>query len=281
MAALKTIVEQTAERMILAAARGESERLIDSLLGDRGGYMHDATESVASLGPGCLPRLLEKIDGSARKFSWGGLRAVNSIATMAERFPGECDSAIPSLIEAIDYEANCELADACKRALMAIGPNVVERIAGYVGTDANVDRCLCEVLAAFPTERSSDIIIDLLEYEDYIEGSHIGSLEAIGHPDAVSFLMDRCDPDNPTAVEAVLTLCAINDLDTSEVDRWLNSVEERRAQRYQGVQAESSVAQRMDQTAWGSRSAGKTKTLSRAERKKRAKARLMNKRRKK
>ena len=188
---------------------------------------------------------------------------------------------LPALIVIEAIEVNSEMSEACKSALISIGPNVIEHIGQYFGTVADVDMCLSEVLAIFPTERSAEMIMDSLEDQDYIEGRYISALEAIAHPDSVNFLIDRCDPDNPTAVEAVLTLCAIHGMDKSAIDAWLDTADEVRALRLQKRLETSKSGRRPDQIDGLQGSSGKKKTISNAERKKRGKARVMNKRKKK
>ena len=88
-------------------------------------------------------------------------------------------------------------------------------------------------------------------------------------------------PTDPTAVEAALTLCAINGRDSSAVDDWLETAEELRQARLQEqVRTSDNIGLRDNTYGWPG-STGKKKTISKTEKKKRSKARLMNKRRKK
>lgn len=279
LAMLKRIVDLTNEQRALASAQGDPEKLLAVLLGDTQGYMEDVVETVASFGAECLPRLIKEVVQS--ESGWSALRAVNTIRAIAERLPGECNSAIEPITRAMVAGAGTEIADACQSALVAIGPDALEYIAPYVRSDNDLDICLSGIFTAFPTKRSAEIIMDALGDEDYIAEWYASALKDIGHPDAVNFLIDRCDPNDPSAREAVLTLCAINGIDQSVAKEWIDSGEEFRERWMQAKTAALSEMRPARSIAGAPVSGGKKKSISKNEKKKRAKNRMMNKRKKK
>jgi hypothetical protein len=206
----------------LAAAEIKTTALLAILSQEREHVLPDCVERVAALGAGVVPALVQLLRlGSG---TWGAIRAARALEQLARRDPSSCQLAIPALIAPITDQEGDFLLEACSDALVAVGAAVVEPIAAALNDDSTRDIYLMGVLSKIPTERSAEIIANLLardQPDDWRQlDMYAGALADVGSPAAIGVLEPLWKPEDPNLAAHLLVLHVINGRDHPLLPKW-------------------------------------------------------------
>jgi hypothetical protein len=214
------------DRRTLDTAPDRQEALLDILLDARQPVLPDIVEQAAALGPQILPELLAALD--PHDWGWGTLRAAQTIAQLARRYPGSCGEAIPLLIEMLHEEQGDYLCEACHDALAAIGPVAVPAMAAHLADgDGTRQIYLTGALERIPTERAAQAILAALDQEAMeLDEMSALALADIGSASAIEPLYALWPeaPDFMPLTEALLILCQLHHVDKPELPEWRRDV---------------------------------------------------------
>ncbi len=205
------------DQLALETAAVREDALLDILTANRENILPGVVEQVAALGPGIVPRLLERFD--PQEDSWAPIRIAQALALLARRHPGSCSAAVPLLIAAINEDQGDFLLEDCTEALAAIGPDAVPAIAEHL-TDAGTARpvYLADALGNIPTEGSvRALLAAMAEKPDEVQ---YGALADIASPLAITPLYELHDDESPDWVDSMLILCEVNGVTLPELPQW-------------------------------------------------------------
>ena len=274
---------------LVESVGSDTEQLLGILLQKREIKSELIIERAAALGPSILPRLTGALDED--EFDWGAIRAASTIERMARLYPGQCASAAPALIEAINDDAGDFLCEACSDALGAIGPDAVALIAQRLRDDDKSRQIyLTGTLGDIPTERSAQAILEWLAEGEPVDEIHVSALTRIGSASAIDSLISYNLESDYLFAESLLVLCEVNDIVRPEMVQWRETVREEQERRllFQQEMAqfnkkyyETNTLREETRPPQPSVAPRQKTTVSKAEKRKRAKHRMANIKKKK
>ncbi|MDO8585780.1 MAG: hypothetical protein Q7T82_01960 [Armatimonadota bacterium] len=266
------------------SAEDKAAVLLAILSANRETVLDDVIHRVSDLGPEVVPSLVERFDPSGP--GWGHIRIARTIERIARWNPGSSDAAIPMLIEAVNNNQGDFMLEACADALSAIGPAAVGQIAPRLMDDDIARKIfLCGALGNIPTEASAQAILNMLAQGEPFDEMHANALLDIGSKSGIHALEEAWENDGLDYMsEYLLVLCEVNGIDHPEVPNWRQSVANRaerlarRRAEFDAVTAQTAPAPSTSNAV--THPSRRTRTISKAERKKRSKDRKMNARKK-
>lgn len=152
---------------------------------------------------------------------WAWLRALPVIQKIARQHPGTADSAAPAILDLMHLEQDDTVMELANKALIAIGPGVVEAIGERLGQDYSYDIYAGSALAHIPTDASVAAWQRYLTYQPALEEYHLADLGNLGHPAAIPFLRDNFDwRDDPLLCTVLYKQAVVNNYTGPEFVYW-------------------------------------------------------------
>jgi hypothetical protein len=204
----------------LAADADPTTAVLAALVDPRKVVLSDVVERVVALGPTIVPRLLPLVNSHDE--GWGIIRVIDVITLLAHEYPGSCDVAIPALIACIHDEQGDFAADAAQRALIAIGPLVVEPVAvTLLSTEDTTQQIyLASILGHVSTAKSTQALLTRYQQEGYADEILRSAIESNGSALFLEPLKAGWDSHDQATARTLIHLTDVNELDDPDRPVW-------------------------------------------------------------
>jgi hypothetical protein len=225
------IPDEDDEARLATTTTPEEERdlLVEILNSPRQNVLPDLLERLLSHGSDLLPELVAALQ--QEEFFWPRLRALDTITQLAQLYPGGADPAIPDILDQIREDESDYILEAAERALVAIGPAVVEPAVKRMDYEdfTTYDIYILGTLGEIPTEASVQALLDYHEHANADEFT-IEILSYLAHPRTLPLLKSyyQDDPD-PTLAEFCYKVAYLNRIDDPFLTQWKAEALEDRA----------------------------------------------------
>ncbi len=200
-----------------------------ALLGDRRERVAAAVEDAAlALGPAALPGLLEILGGGEGA---AATRAARVITRLLRADPGLAPAAVEPLLGAL-RRGDRPLAEAAVQGLIAAGTAALEPTRRALLGGADGGRWLLEVLGDLPDPEAARTLLRYADSVGFMDELVVAALVDSGSALAVEPLAAAWSPGLPELAEALLLLCAVNDIQHPRREDWRRDLGSRRTLRW-------------------------------------------------